>query len=109
MPELTQSQIAILERLRARGFQIVAHPMYANHVGIRKANCAALLAPSLTGGLEVFGAPCYIVAGNLGVPVIKDGKRWFIWKKEKVEATPARLAKLEQFAAELAESLLPAT
>jgi hypothetical protein len=109
VPDLTAQQVAILERLRERGFQIVAFPMYASYIGVRRGDCAALLAPVLGSGLQVFGEPAYLVSHNLSVRVMQEGKHWFVWKKEKLEATPARLEELKQFAIELDESLLGTT
>jgi hypothetical protein len=105
--QLTQHQVSVLERLRSRGFVLVAFPMYATYVGVRKGNCAALLAPEASGGLHVFGEPCYLVGGNLSARIARGGRQWFVWKKEKLEATPARLAELRHFTAELLDSLLP--
>jgi hypothetical protein len=104
--ELTPQQIGILERLQNRRFQIVAFPMYANHIGVRKGSCAALLVPVAGAGFRVFGSPAYLIGGNLSVSVDRDGQKWFVWKKERVEATPARLAELAQFASELTDCLL---
>jgi hypothetical protein len=105
--ELTRQQIAALEALHARVFEIVAFPMYASYVGARRGNCASLLAPVEGGAFCVFGTAVYLIGGNLGVRVTgKDGD-WFVWKKERVEATPARLAELEAFSSALAEALLP--
>ena len=105
--ELSPQQIAILERLHARGFEIVAFPMYASCIGVRKGNCAALLAPVVPAALRVYGAASYLIAGNLSVRISGDGSDWFVWKKDKLEATPARLAELTAFSAELSDSLLP--
>ena len=105
--ELTPQQIAILERLHARGFEIVAFPMYASRVGIRKGNCAALLTAVDSGGFTLFGSASYLIGGNFTVRVTRDGADWFVWKKEKLEATPGRIAELEAFTAELSEGLLP--
>jgi|SRR5271155_4976957 len=105
--DLTAQQIAILERLQRRDFQIVAFPMYANYIGVRKGNCAALLAPATANGFNLFGTPAYLIAGNFGVRVNRGGQEWFVWKKERVEATPVRLAELDQFSAEISEVLLP--
>jgi hypothetical protein len=105
--ELSPTQLAILERLHRSGHEIVAFPMYANYVGIRKGNCAALLAPVASGGFRIYGTPAYLIAGNFSVRVTQNGQECFVWKKEKLEATPARLAELDAFAAELSESLLP--
>ena len=106
MPDLTEQQIAILHRLRERGFEIVAFPMFANYIGVRRRDCAALLAPLSSGALQIFGEPSYLISQNLTVRVAQAGKQWFVWKKQKLEATPARLEELRQFTADLTESLL---
>ncbi len=105
--DLTPQHLTILERLHSKGFQIVAFPMYANNPGVRKGNCAALLAPNPSGNLEIFGTPAYLLNGNFTVRIQHNNRAYFVWKKERVEATPARLAELESFAAELSEVLLP--
>jgi hypothetical protein len=105
MLELTLQQVAALERLAAQGFQVVAFALYANAVGLRKGNCAALLGPVAGGGLKLFGEPCYLVDGNLSVRVARSGKQWFVWKKKQVEAVPERLAELERFTEELSNLL----
>jgi len=104
--ELSPAQLAILERLHRSGHEIVAFPMYANYVGIRKGNCAALLAPIASGGFNIYGKPAYLITGNFSVRVTENGQEYFVWKKEKLEATPARTAELNAFAAELSQSLL---
>ncbi len=100
MVELTPEQIAVFQRLAAREFQMVALPLYANAVGVRKASCAALLVPA-GGGMKLFAEPCYLVDGNLSVRIARGGRQWFVWKKKRVEATPERLAELKQFTEEL--------
>lgn len=104
--DLTPQQIAVFDRLNASGFEIVAYPMYASHVGVRKGNCAALLSAVLSGGFTLFGSASYLIGGNFTVRVTRDGKDWFVWKKEKTEVNPARLTELEQFSSELAMALL---
>ncbi len=107
MMDLTPTQIALLQALHARGFQIVAFPMYASHIGIRRGNCATLLKPLGSGGFELFGTPGYMIGDNIGVR-IKDGARdFFVWKQQRVEATPERNAELAEFASEVAGALLP--
>jgi hypothetical protein len=101
MNELTAQQVAILERVVAAGSSIVAFPLYANAVGVRKGSCAALLEPLPGAGFRVFGKPCVLLDGNLTVRVADAGKSWFVWKKLRVEATVARLAELERFVSEL--------
>jgi hypothetical protein len=105
--DLTPLQISILERLHAHDFQIVAFPMYANCVGVRKGNCAALLSPVAGDRFQIHGQPAYLIGGNFSVRVTRPGGDWFVWKKEKLEVTPARLTELEKFAAQLSQALMP--
>ena len=101
MNELTQHQVAILECLISNGFSIVAFPLYANAVGVRRENCAALLEPVVGGDFRLFGEPCVLLEGNLTVRIKDAGKTWFVWKKKKIEATPERLSELNSFVSEL--------
>jgi hypothetical protein len=105
--DLSPTHLATLERLHQSGYEIVAFPMYANYVGIRKGNCAALLSPTPSAGFHVYGAPAYLIGSNFTVRVMQNGCEYFVWKKDKLEATAARIAELEAFAAELAQALLP--
>jgi hypothetical protein len=107
MNELSPQQIGILERLAAKDFVLVAFPLYANAVGVRKGSCAALLDPIANGGFRVFGEPCFLLEGNLTVRVTEKGKTWFVWKKQRLEATAERLSELENFVAELKLLLEP--
>ena len=105
--DLTPTQIAALQALHANGFQIVAFPMYANHIGIRRGSCVALLTPLGSGGFELFGTPSYMIGENIAVR-IRDGVReFFVWKQQRVEATAERNADLAAFAEEIASALLP--
>jgi hypothetical protein len=107
--DLTPQQISILGRLHAGGFEIVAFPMYANYVGVRKGNCAALLAPVAADRFQLHGQPAYLIAGNFSVRVTREGRGLFVWKKEKLEVTAARLTELENFTAQLSQALMPLT
>ncbi len=107
MLELTHQQLSILELLRSRGFTFIAFPMCENYIGVKKDHCAALLAPLAGAGLKIFGEPCFLLNGHLTVRIQRGGCDWFIWKKEKLEATPSRLEELSRFSSELSESLLP--
>ena len=104
--ELTSQHTAILERLRLRGFQIVGFPMYADYVGVRKGNCAALLAPLASGAFSIYGQPAYLIGGNFSAKMLQGNGHYFVSKKDKLEASPERNAELEAFSAELAEALL---
>ena len=99
--ELSPNQIDVLERLASRGFHIVAFPLYANAVGVRKGSCAALLDPIPGGGFRLYGEPCFLLEGNLTVRITEKGKTWFVWKKQRLEATTERVRELETFVDEL--------
>jgi hypothetical protein len=105
MNELSPQQISILERIVSRGFSVVAFPLYANAVGLRKGNCAALLDPIPNGGFRLYGEPCFLVEGNLSVRIQEKGKTWFVWKKQRIEATAERISELEAFVGELRDCL----
>jgi hypothetical protein len=105
--ELTTQQAEILQRLDAQGFQIIAFPMYASYIGVRKGDCAALLAREPSGGFTIFGTSTYMVGENLGARVKRGDGDYFVWKNEKVEATPRRTWELDKFSAELTSSLRP--
>jgi hypothetical protein len=107
MNEFSPQQIAILERLVSKDFILVAFPLYANAVGVRKGSCAALLDPVSNGGFRLFGEPCVLLEGNLSVRITEKEKTWFVWKKLRLEATAERLAELEKFLAELKLLLEP--
>ena len=107
MLELTPPQLAVLERLRERSFTFVAFPLYASHIGVKKGNCAALLAAQDGAPLKIHGEAGYLVNGQLSVRVQRNGRDCFVWKKAELEATPERCAELDRFRAELHELLLP--
>lgn len=107
MNELTPQQVAILERLISGGFSVAAFPLHANAVGIRKGSYAALLDPLAGGGFRLFGEPCVLLDGNLTVRVTDKGKSWFVWKKQRVEATAERISELDRFVSELKLLLEP--
>ena len=107
MNELTRQQIAILERLMSCGFSVVAFPLYTNAVGIRKGNYAALLNPLAGGGFRLFGEPCVLLEGDLAVRITEKERSWFVWKKQRLEATPERLSELGRFVTELKLLLEP--
>ena len=96
----------MLQRLVACGFRIVAFPLYASAIGVRRDSFAALLVPAEGGGLRVLGEPCYLIDGNMSVQVERAGKRQYVWKGRAVEVTPAVLMQRQRFAEELQAMLL---
>ena len=107
MNEFSPQQVATLQRLVSKGFVLVAFPLYANAVGVRKGSCATLLDPVANDGFRVFGEPCFLLEGNLTVRITEKGKSWFVWKKQRLEATPERISELENFVDELKLLLEP--
>ena len=107
MNEFSPQQVGILERLVAKEFHLVAFPLYANAVGVRKGSCAALLDPIANGGFRVLSEPCVLLEGNLTVRITEKGKTWFVWKKQRLEATAERLSELANFVSELKLVLEP--
>jgi hypothetical protein len=105
--ELSPAQITILERLHSRGLEIVAFPMYESVVGVRRGNCAALLAPTGPNNFAIQGQPTYLIGGNLSARLGRADGHYFVRKQEQLEATPERLGVLEAFTAELSNALLP--
>lgn len=96
-----------LQRLYVAGFDIQVFEMFGNSVGVIRDGCIALLRTS-PAGLQMIGTPGWRMGQALGVLVEKDGRKVFQSKSELVEATPERLAALEQFKQDL-EKLLTAT
>ena len=107
MNEFYSQQIEILQRLIEKEFVLVAFPLYANAVGVRRGICAALLDPVANGGFSILGEPCILLDGNLTVRIKEKDKTWFVWKKQRVEATMERVSELEKFVAELKLLLEP--
>ena len=85
----------------AHGFTLVAFPLYAGAIGVRRSGFAALLVPVAENGLRVLGEPCYLLDGQLAVRVCRDGRQWFVWKSRSAEATPDLLGQLSRFSEEL--------
>lgn len=107
MDQFTRQQIEALERMVSQGYAPVAFPLYAAMVGIRKGSCAALLDPVPGGGFRLYGEPCVLLDGNLTVRITEKGKSWFVWKKQRLEASAERVAELSRFVEELKILLEP--
>jgi hypothetical protein len=103
--DLTPAQLQTLARVREAGFSFVAFPMYANFVGVRRGDCACLLARTGNSAFRIFGEPSWLLAGNLTVRVARHGHPHFVWKKQSLEATTERLDELRAFTESL-EALL---
>jgi hypothetical protein len=106
-PPLTPAAIAILERLGVLGFLPATFPLYASAIGVRRGAFAALLVTDPATGLRLLGEPSYLIEGQLSARARRGGRDCFVWKQKQVEASPAILSELRQFAADLAHALAP--
>ncbi len=104
-PELGAGHVRVLERVLAAGFEVVAFPRYASHVGVRRGECAVLLKAREDGSFEFFGEAVWMIEGNLAVKIVDGEKRFFVWKGSRVEVTEEREKELGKFRSEV-EALL---
>jgi hypothetical protein len=107
MPELTPAQIETIKRLLTHDFTPTSFKMYTEAIGVRRGRYAALLKPSPDGELRLLGEPCYLIDDHLTVRIQSDGRLWFVWKSQRVEATEELLRELNKFSRELADLLPP--
>jgi len=101
MIELTQSQMATLERLFEAGFRPIAIAPYESALCVHRGECAAVLAPVENGRLRLLAPATVMVDGNLSVRLKRASGDVFVWKKTEVAATEERLKELEGFREEL--------
>lgn len=95
-----------LQRIYLAGFELQTFDLFPKAIGVTKGNCVALLTPTPT-GLTTIGAPGWRMGEVLGVLTEFKGQKVFQAKADIVEATPERLAELEQFQQELKQLLAP--
>ena len=107
--DLTPRQLQSLASIQEAGFSFVAFPMYANYVGVRRAECACLLTPTGDSAFRIYGEPSWLLSGNLTVLVTRHGRPYFVWKNRSLEASTERMAELRAFAESLEALLHPPT
>ncbi len=93
-----------LQRLYLAGFQLQTFQRYPKCIGVVRENCVALLVPGVD-GLQILGAPGWRMGEVMGVLTEKEGRKVFQAKNEIVEATAERMALLQKFRQDLAESM----
>jgi hypothetical protein len=93
-----------LQRLYLAGFELQTFERYPKCIGVVRENCIALLVPGVD-GLQVVGTPGWRMGEVMGVLTEMEGRKVFQAKKEVIDATPERLAALQEFGEELAESM----
>lgn len=93
-----------LQAIYLDGFEVQTFERFPNILGLTKGNCIALVNPT-PDGLRLIGQPGWRMGELQGVLVVRAGKRVFQAKTDLVEATPDRLAELEEFRRKLEELL----
>jgi hypothetical protein len=93
-----------LQRLYLAGFELQTFERFPKCIGVIRDNCAALLVPGVD-GLQILGTPGWRMGEVMGVLTEREGRKVFQAKNEVVEATRERLAILQKFRDDLAESM----
>jgi len=89
-----------LQRIYLAGFELQTFDRYPKCIGVIRDNCIALLVPGVD-GFQILGTPGWRMGELMGVLTEREGRQVFQAKSEMVEATPERLAMLEQFRQDL--------
>jgi hypothetical protein len=100
MPDSTEQ----LQRIYFAGFELQTFERYPKCIGVVRDNCIALLVPGVD-GLQILGTPGWRMGEVMGVLTEREGRKVFQAKAEIVDATPERLALLQRFRQDLAESM----
>jgi hypothetical protein len=93
-----------LQRIYFAGFELQTFERYPKCIGVVRDNCIALLVPGVD-GLQILGTPGWRMGEVMGVLTEREGRKVFQAKAEIVDATPERLALLQRFRQDLAESM----
>ncbi len=94
-----------LQRIYLAGFELQTFDRFPKAIGVVKGNCIALLTPTPT-GLTTIGTPGWKMGEVLGVLTEVRGRKVFQAKSETIEATPERIAVVDQFCADIQRELL---
>jgi|SRR3954452_12494336 len=95
-----------LQRLYLAGFELQTFERFPNSVGVIREDCIVLMLPTPQ-GLQMIGTPGWRVGEVIGVLTERNGRKVFQNKEQIIEATPARLAALEQFRQDVRAALAP--
>lgn len=95
-----------LQKLYMAGFDVQTFDRFPKAVGVLRGDCIALLEVT-PHGLRMIGTPGWRMGDIMGVLTESEGRQVFQAKSEIVEATPERLAALEDFRKDLERELLP--
>lgn len=89
-----------LQQLYVAGFDLETFERFPKAIGVVKNNCIAFLVPGPE-GLQIMGNVGWRMGESLGPLVERNGRQVFVHKQEVLEATPERIATLEQFKTDL--------
>jgi len=95
-----------LQRLYLAGFEFQTFERFPNSVGVIRGDCIVLMMPT-PDGLQMIGTPGWRLGEVIGVLTEISGRKVFQNKEEVVEATPERLAELEQFRSDVRAAMAP--
>src|SRR4051812_4184115 len=81
------------------GFDLHTFERFPSMLGVSRGEVMAMLQSSAQ-GFHVLGAPGWKMGDAIGVLTTKDGRKVFQNKSEILDATPERVAAVEEFRAE---------
>ena len=89
-----------LQKLYLAGFELQTFDRFPKAIGVLRDNCIAFLVPG-PDGLQILGNVGWRMGESLGPLVERGGRKVFVHKEEVIDATPERIALLEQFRRDL--------
>jgi len=89
-----------LQQLYIAGFDLETFERFPKAIGVVRDSCIALLVAG-PDGLQILGNVGWRMGDSLGPLVERGGHKVFVHKQETLEATPERIATLEQFKSDL--------
>ena len=93
-----------LQRLYIAGFEFQTFERFPNSVGVIRGDCIVLLMPT-PDGMQMLGTPGWRMGELMGVLTEVGGRKVFQNKDQIVEATPERIAEVEQFRKDVKSAL----
>lgn len=96
--------LAQLERLAARGIQILPVPQIPSHFVLERNGCAVLV-ERREEGFGAIGSPGALSEKGFAALVTRDGRDWFIGKDESREAAAGEAADARNLYRDLREIL----
>jgi hypothetical protein len=85
-----------LQKLYLAGFELQTFDRFPQAIGVVRDECIVFLVPG-PDGLQLLGNVGWRMGESLGPLVERGGRKMFVHKELVLEATPERIAALEQF------------